>query len=966
MHERHSPTFVSRLAGRRRLPRAALLAIAAFAVALPAGIAATTPGRAADTTPTTRAAATAPVERSPQSTPRAVAGHGASLKNKKSVTVRIRLGQTLSMATLTVLDPATVGTPPSAGKQDDWSLVTSPADTGLTAPPPGAATFTPDVPGTYVFQSKPGKGGGADAAQRTLNVQAEPVERLVCVNTRVWPSGSDPGSAPEMTVGSHQPFTGGSNMLQVVVLERATTGLPSPDSKIPASKTFPETDQGYADYKTFLTQTPLTNAYLVLVSGSVSSASMQSVWGPLARLGAADLPSPFPSTPVPFSFIGIPGLGKGDGWQAVDGSATTPVRSACDPDVTGEPTNNLSGWLTLDSTGSNYTYVAGDDVSVDTAPAAAPGHHAIQVGNQTYTIPLGHDHGWHVLLLERESLCPEWAAADACTPPAALLNAGYGQDGSGFTDMDNALAPYVADPDALLILAPFAADNSWMQNANPSPVLVDHLRDFGGSILAPGRAFEDASSRYALIGGGDRSGLPVGSAAPEIVESFTGFGADGHITGYLTRDHQNRFGASDTGLGGEAPQGLHALAYAPPTPWPADTGSKAFSFLSGKIGYPVSPTSAPLGVRGAYSELVSWPDVLADLLQFKDWSALSPAEQQAAGSDEAQYDAVYKELHDEIEETSNLHAFVTNLQAVYTGSTVYDLGPVKTRVVDEIDKTLTPPKAKSTLWLELTHAFLGIASAIPEIGEVFDVAGEVLDAGLAVARDANGEPQDVRGQVFDSAQQMQDEALAFLGASSEALNHLGAIVASDPVKLAVVGKKAGPVGDVNSSDDEHPWAISGDQLNALQTSVTQGLTRWLMPSVVNAGFKVWQVRIPGSETNIDGSHLNEADATPFTYRCKSVNNIAPDEITHPFGDVPNPDGWIKLDNGTQTYSLALGGTRYSADDLEEHSHHAPPPSQELLDTLYGAAPTGLALNKAWLFEQGLGETIGTDKFMVDC
>ena len=55
---------------------------------------------------------------------------------------------------------------------------------------------------------------------------------------------------------------------------------------------------------------------------------------------------------------------------------------------------------------------------------------------------------------------------------------------------------------------------------------------------------------------------------------------------------------------------------------------------------------------------------------------------------EGQYDAVYKELHDEIEETSNLHAFVTNLQAVYIGSAVYSLGPVKGLVVDEIERTV--------------------------------------------------------------------------------------------------------------------------------------------------------------------------------------------------------------------------------------------------------------------------------------
>ena len=81
--------------------------------------------------------------------------------------------------------------------------------------------------------------------------------------------------------------------------------------------------------------------------------------------------------------------------------------------------------------------------------------------------------------------------------------------------------------------------------------------------------------------------------------------------------------------------------------------------------------------------------------------------------------------------------------------------------------------------------------------------------------------------------------------------------------------------------------------------------------------------------------------------------------------MPNPDGWIKLDNGTETFSLVLAGTRYSRVDLESGGHHAPPPSQELLDTLFHVGAGDLGFNKAWLFEQGFGETIGSQYF-VDC
>jgi hypothetical protein len=203
---------------------------------------------------------------------------------------------------------------------------------------------------------------------------------------------------------------------------------------------------------------------------------------------------------------------------------------------------------------------------------------------------------------------------------------------------------------------------------------------------------------------------------------------------------------------------------------------------------------------------------------------------------------------------------------------------------------------------------------------------------------------------------MQDAALDFLGTSSATLNHLAAIVASDPAKLELVGKKTGPVGDVGSPSADHPWAISDDELNALQTGVTQGLTRWLMPAVVNAGFKVWQAQIP----SLGPPYLNPNEATPFTYVCE-FNGPFETERRHPFGDVPDPDAWIKLDDGTETYSLVLAGTRYSADDLVEHGHHAPPPSQELLDTLFHTGAGTLGFDRSWFFEQGLAQNLAPDR-----
>jgi hypothetical protein len=351
-------------------------------------------------------------------------------------TVRLKIGRAVSLVTLQAVPARRASRPATSVTTPGWRLKAKPPRSKRTLDQK-AATFHPDLPGRYVLVRGNGRG-----ARNRLILHATPAEELVCLNTRAW-DRSDPSSA-HIRVGSTDYKRSGPG-LQVVVLSRTHLGE---ITGVTANQTFAQDAAGYPQFAAFLAK--LGNSALVFVSGTVSRAEIPTVWGPLARLGAADLPSPFPDTPVAFSFIGIPGLDRGEGWQAVDGNATRPVQTRCDSGLTGEPTNNLSGWLTLDSTGLSYTYVAGDDVAVDTNAAAAPGSHAIAVGNQTYTIQVGeHANGWHALVLERASLCPTQAAAAACTPPAPLLHAGYAQDGGGLDALTAALTPLAGNPDAL-------------------------------------------------------------------------------------------------------------------------------------------------------------------------------------------------------------------------------------------------------------------------------------------------------------------------------------------------------------------------------------------------------------------------------------------------------------------------------------------------------------------------------------
>src|SRR5262249_44597908 len=253
---------------------------------------------------------------------------------------------------------------------------------------------------------------------------------------------------------------------------------------------------------------------LVLVSGPVGDAG--ATFGPLERLGAVDFETPQPGGH--FSLIGVPGSSKGSAWQTATMSTEHMTTASCGgPQVVGDPASNLSGWLTLDTTGLSYTYVSPDFVDFDTDASAPSGTHAIQVGNRTYPVPTGPWNGFHALVLDRKALCPKATTTD-CVPPAPLLNEGFGPQNGGLDALNEKLSEFAKDPDALLFLAPFAGSGGAMPDVEPSKNLVTTLFDFGASPLAPGRSLGD-DVKYALVGGGMNTGLPAGSARPIVAES---------------------------------------------------------------------------------------------------------------------------------------------------------------------------------------------------------------------------------------------------------------------------------------------------------------------------------------------------------------------------------------------------------------------------------------------------------------
>jgi hypothetical protein len=188
-----------------------------------------------------------------------------------------------------------------------------------------------------------------------------------------------------------------------------------------------------------------------------------------------------------------------------------------------------------------------------------------------------------------------------------------------------------------------------------------------------------------------------------------------------------------------------------------------------------------------------------------------------------------------------------------------------------------------------------------------------------------------------------DDLLAATDAAfATAVAHLDSyqpIIVSDYAKLTLVGHKAA-TDTFNDGTDlpNPPWKMTNDDLAGARTGLEHALKQWLYPPLVDAGFPVWEIAIPSA------SGFNKADRTPVTYRCTNGDNN-----THPFGREPD-QGWMQLGNGHGLYILALGGTRYDAEDLESYGHHVAVPDAPLLAEVFGSLPDQVGIDRTWYFE----------------
>jgi len=486
-----------------------------------------------------------------------------------------------------------------------WSIVDRPSAsqaelTDETAVRPG---FTPDCPGTYVFELYVSAGYDVSRpVQATLTADYAPAD-FVYLDTRVV--SGDAG-----TIGSYQismglnpsvsdgpslypapPFTGytGSPVgFQVMVINRA-------NGTIISNKSYPITNNTQASaLATDLTN--LTSNDLVIVSsleypavekitdlcGSTDPAHCPLL-AALEKVGASSQVGSVGTTKMlsaeSYSLVGIGGIGAGNGYERWSGN------------VPGNAV--ISGMLIRDSLqkfGFTYEYVPFETRTSAETSTAPPD--SIVIGDTVYPLPTAlpdsNSGGFHVLVLNRSTLAP-------ISHKLYLLNRSGTADTNAVKAMGNDLYAIAKSYDKMVIVSAVGTLPT-IRNFNSNGANLEWAIDLLGGTpgIIPNLK---AGHTYGLVGIGPGTDYPRDHwRLPEVISNYPILsvdasslevpGLEANIRGLLKKDRQGWFVPTLSNPGGSAAgmdYSLLTIALQEPVAWrglDTDAEKKVYADIS--------------------------------------------------------------------------------------------------------------------------------------------------------------------------------------------------------------------------------------------------------------------------------------------------------------------------------------------------------------------------------------------------
>jgi len=486
-----------------------------------------------------------------------------------------------------------------------WSIVDRPPVSRAelvdeTAARPG---FTPDCPGTYVFELWVSAGSDVSRPVQVVTTADYAPADFVYLDTRVVSGdaasigsyqismGPSPSVSDGPTVYPAPPFTGytGSPVgFQVMVINRA-------DGTIRSHKSYPITNNTQAN----LLATDLTNLtadHLVIVSslqypaiekitdlcGSTDPAHCPLL-AALEKVGASSQVGSVGSTRMQsaesYSLVGIGGIGAGNGYEQWSGN------------VPGSA--SIAGVLVRDSLQKfsfTYEYVPFETRTAAETSTAPPD--SIVIGNTVYPLPTAlpdaNSGGFHVLVLNRSTLQP-------VSHKLYLLNRSGTADSNAVKAMGNDLYAIAKSFDKMVIVSAVGTlptIRNFKSNGAKLEWAIDLLGGTPGII--PNLK---AGHTYGLVGIGPGTDYPRDHwRLPEVISNYPILsvdassyevpGIEANIRGLLKKDRQGWFVPTISNPGGSAAgidYSLLTIALQEPVGWrgpDTDAEKKVYADIS--------------------------------------------------------------------------------------------------------------------------------------------------------------------------------------------------------------------------------------------------------------------------------------------------------------------------------------------------------------------------------------------------
>ena len=781
------------------------------------------------------------------------------------------------------------------GPRDIWQLVARPPDSRAAIRDGRLMT---DVPGRYRVghvRSRGGQRSGADV----MDVQATPdVPPIGLPIDTVATQGGQTGI--QLGNDFHARDAGTFQMLQI---DRATLDVVD-------SQSYPADDTGsLTDMAADFALQPQGSMFVIAADATGFTGQQSTGWG---GLGVYDQVS-FGGGAI--SVIGIVGLPPGQGWINQTYRTTDGTVGA------------LEGYLSLDSTETNFQFTPPDAIGFDTnTTSAGEGATSVTatVGTQTYSgsVPSGQA-GFLVAAIDAGTLEP--------IDSKSFATVGTSDDSSNQQALAWWLEYWSGTPWALILVQSIGH----VKPTTPTwDAISDQLRWLGGTE----HIFNTVDGGYSLLGGADRgpgaeTSTTLNAGAPGPVGT--------RLTGIVERD--NQFGLWPA-LHGAATQGgdvpdfdLPQLAYQAATPWPNGTSGEtgaANAYIAQTLGLP--PDGAGnYDVRDLYSDENFDFDALVSAKGF------TCPDDGGSGFSKQQCDDMVAQFSKEQVWLNQLNKYLGIGGLVQAPITDAQTGQsaLLNGVAQNVENAVKPPSGGLTVdWETIVEEVIDdvavVAGFIPGGEAAAGVLGVFASAfGIAGSFSKNSDGS-LATQLTTDADQLALQADQSFDETISALGQLRDLIATDYGKLdafTLMSAGTNPAWDIDPKDSRVQ--------DAWQTAAKQQFYAALL------GVAYYSIDVPTTYCQYyESSGICDAGANTPTTDARTFNCFHQKIVSYnttPYSDSPSDDsGQFQAVTGfasdmSPTYTIQVivqSGTTWTM------------PSASLLDQLYAVPANATDLN----------------------